>query len=54
MMCSKDNFYQEFVIEGEELKKYKHDFLRKVDQYYKQTKLKEENNETERPTTDTI
>jgi genome maintenance exonuclease 1 len=54
MMCSKDNFYQEFVIEGEELKKYKHDFLRKVDQFYKQTKPKEEKNETERPTTDTI
>jgi len=52
MMCSKDNFYQEFVIEGEELKKYKHDFLRKVDQYYKLTK--EKTNETERPTTDTI
>lgn len=54
MMCSKDNFYQEFIIEGEELKKYKHDFLRKVDQFYKQTKPKEEKNETQRPTTDTI
>jgi hypothetical protein len=53
-MCSKDYFYQEFIIEGEELKKYKHDFLRRVDQYYKQTKLKEENNETERPTTSII
>jgi len=49
MMCSKDNFYQEFVIEGEELKKYKHDFLRKVDQYYKLTK--EKTNEIERSTT---
>ena len=34
MMCSKDNYYQEFVIEGTELQKYKHQFLRKVDQYY--------------------
>ena len=52
MMCSKDNFYQEFIIEGEELKKYKHDFLRKVDQYYKLTK--EKTNEIKGPTTSTI
>ena len=38
MMCSKDNFYQEFIIEGKELQKYQHDFLRKVDQYYGQHK----------------
>ena len=36
MMCSKDNYYQEFVIEGKEFQKYKHDFLRRVDEYYKQ------------------
>lgn len=41
MMCSKDNYYQEFIIEGEEFKKYKHQWLERVDQYYKQ---KEENN----------
>ena len=35
MMCSKDNYYQEFVIEGAEFQKYKHNFLRKVDEYYK-------------------
>ena len=34
MMCSKDNYYQEFVIEGAEFKKYKHNFLRRVDEYY--------------------
>ena len=38
MMCSKDNFYQEFIIEGKELQKYQHDYLRKVDQYYGQHK----------------
>lgn len=38
MMCSKDNFYQEFIIEGKELQKYQHDYLRKVDQYYGQYK----------------
>ena len=35
MMCSKDNFYQEFVIEGLEFQKHKHNFLRRVDEYYK-------------------
>ena len=35
MMCSKDNFYQEFVIAGEEYRKYKHEWLRRVDEYYK-------------------
>ncbi len=35
MMCSKDNYYQEFVIEGKEFQKYKHNFLRRVDEYYK-------------------
>ena len=35
MMCSKDNYYQEFVIEGNEFQEYKHNFLRRVDEYYK-------------------
>ena len=35
MMCSKDNFYQEFVVEGEEFKQYQHNFLRRVDEYFK-------------------
>ena len=35
MMCSKDNYYQEFIIEGEEYRKYKHKWLRRVDEYYK-------------------
>ena len=35
MMCSKDNYYQEFVIEGAEFQKYKHNFLRRVDEYFK-------------------
>ena len=34
MMCSKDNFYQEFVIEGVEFKKYQHKWLDKISQYY--------------------
>ena len=34
MMCSKDNFYQEFVVQGSEFKQAKHDFLRRVTEYY--------------------
>ena len=34
MMCSKDRHYQEFIVEGAEFKKAKHDFLRRVDEYY--------------------
>jgi len=36
MMCSKDNFYQEFVIAGEEYRKYKHQWLGRVNKYYEQ------------------
>jgi len=35
MMCSKDNYYQEFVIEDLEFQKHMHNFLRRVDEYYK-------------------
>ena len=40
MMCSKDRLYQEFVIEGLEFRKAKHDFLRRVTEYYKMKKVK--------------
>ncbi len=36
MMCSKDNYYQEFVVEGDEFKKYQHQWLGKVNQFYEQ------------------
>jgi len=39
MMSSKDHYYQEFVVEGKEFQKYKHNFLRRVDEYY-QTRSK--------------
>jgi len=35
MMCSKDNYYQEFVIEGDEYRNAKHGFLRRLDKFYK-------------------
>ena len=36
MMCTPDCYYQEFIIEGSELKKWKHQWLRRVDEYYNQ------------------
>jgi len=41
MMCSKDNFYQEFIIQGLEMKKYMHMFLKRVDEYYDELKGKD-------------
>ena len=34
MMCSKDGFYQLFMIEGEEFRNAKHNFLRRLDEFY--------------------
>jgi hypothetical protein len=34
-MCTKDNLFQRFEVEGQEFVNYQHDFLRRVDQYYK-------------------
>ena len=42
MMCSKDNYYQEFVIEGEEFKKYIYQWLGKISKYYESKKQNEE------------
>ena len=35
LMCSKDLLFQRFEVEGKEFVKHQHDFLRKIDQYYK-------------------
>ena len=34
LMCAKGLYYQEFTIEGEEYRQAKHDFLRRLDQFY--------------------
>ena len=34
MVCTPDLYYQEFKIDGINLRKAKHDFLRRLDQYY--------------------
>ena len=36
MMCSKDNFYQEFIIQGLEMRSYMHKFLKRIDEYYEE------------------
>ena len=47
MMCSKDNYYQEFVIAGDEFKKYKYKWLGKISQYYNQKGKKDERRKNE-------
>ena len=34
MMCSKDGFYQQFMIEGEEFRQAKHKFLGRLNEFY--------------------
>ena len=36
LMCSKDNYFQKFMINGLEFNDYKHKFLQKVSDYYEQ------------------
>ena len=34
MVCTPDLYYQEFKVEGPELRRYKHEFLKRLDRYY--------------------
>jgi hypothetical protein len=36
LLCTKDNMFQRFLIEGERLKDYQNKFLEKVEQFYAQ------------------
>ena len=49
LICTKDNLFQEFIFEGEDFRKAKYEFLKKVDEFYKQ---KERNEEPETGQTD--
>ena len=40
MMCSKDNYYQEFIIKDDEYRQYKYKWLARVSQFYEQRKQK--------------
>ena len=34
MVCTPDLYYQEFVVNGAELRRYKHEFLKRLDMYH--------------------
>ena len=34
MVCTPDLYYQEFVVDGAELRRYKHKFLKRLDMYH--------------------
>ena len=36
LLCTKDNIFQRFVIDGERFKKYQNQFMEKVEQFYSQ------------------
>ena len=36
LLCTKDNVFQRFIVDGERLKKYQNKFLEKVEQFYAQ------------------
>ena len=42
LMCSKDLLFQKFEVAGSEFVRHQHDFLRKIDQYYKNVPEKKE------------
>ena len=35
LMCSKDGYFQEFIVSEKEFQKYQHEWLKRVDLYYK-------------------
>ena len=35
LMCSKDGYFQEFIVSGKEIQKYQHEWLKRLDLYYK-------------------
>ena len=41
LMCTKDNYFQKFTIDGNEFQRYTWDWLRRVDQYYNQKEKNE-------------
>ena len=38
LMCSKDGYFQEFIVSGKEFQKYQHEWLKRLDLYYKHYK----------------
>ena len=42
LICTKDHLFQEFIFDGEDFRKAKYEFLKKVDEYYKQVEQNEQ------------
>jgi genome maintenance exonuclease 1 len=38
LMCSKDGYFQEFIVSEKEFQKYQHEWLKRLDLYYKNIK----------------
>ena len=38
LMCSKDGYFQEFIVSGKEFQKYQHEWFKRLDLYYKNYK----------------
>ena len=36
LLCTKDNIFQRFIIDGERFKNYQNQFMEKVEQFYSQ------------------
>jgi genome maintenance exonuclease 1 len=41
MMCSADLYYQEFILQGKELKEYKYKWLERLDNYHRNSYINE-------------
>jgi genome maintenance exonuclease 1 len=49
LICTKDNLYQEFIFDGEDFRKAKYEWLRRVDQYYNERNKNESISLTQGP-----
>lgn len=52
LICTKDNYFQEFIFEGNEFRQAKFDWLRRVDQYYNERNKNESVSPTQGPSND--
>jgi len=52
LICTKDNYFQEFVFEGNEFRQAKFDWLRRVDQYYNERNKNESVSSRQGPSND--
>ena len=48
LMCSKDGFFQRFIVNGKNFTRYKHKFLEKIGQFYRKTGQKKSKKEVKK------